>query len=296
MKTILAGQLARVLVLFSIDEVIIYEDNKKRQFSGNIINPNLFLARLFQYMETPPYLRKQLVPISPDLKFAGLLPPLEVPHHPTKEEITVYREGVTLDKMNKNTAAAEDSTLVDVGLYRRARIVGKAIQPGVRVTVELNEPIAAIDTHKGQKPLPAKVVSPKVPKEKKGLYWGYSIRLASSFSRVMTECPYKDGYDYSIGVSDDGKDSQDMYTCQVEKKVKPFSHMLVAFGGPMGGLQEAIEADEDLKAGRDEAAELFDLFINPNAKSGTRTVRLEESMTMVMSVLKPIIKNKGKNT
>lgn len=51
--------------------------------------------------------------------------------------------------------------------------------------------------------------------------------------------------------------------------------MLIAFGGPVGGLQEAIEADQDLKVGGDDAAELFDMFIDPNAKSGTRTVRLE---------------------
>lgn len=52
-------------------------------------------------------------------------------------------------------------------------------------------------------------------------------------------------------------------------------HLLIAFGGPVGGLQEAIEADQDLKVGGDDAAELFDVFIDPNAKSGTRTVRLE---------------------
>ncbi|KAG2236739.1 hypothetical protein INT48_000737 [Thamnidium elegans] len=250
------------------------------------INPNLFLARVFQYMETPQYLRKQLVPISPDLKFAGLLPPLDVPHHPGMEEITNYREGVTLDKTGET-----DSTLVDIGLFRRARI-DRAVQAGVRVTVELSEAISAADTRKGQKPIAAKVVSPKVPREKNGLYWGYNIRLASSFSRVMTECPYEDGYDYSIGVSD--RDGEDMYNCDIENKIKPFEHLLIAFGGPVGGLQEAIEADQDLKVGGEDAAELFDLFIDPNAKSGTRTVRLEESMMMVMSVLKPVIMNKGK--
>ncbi|KAG2205695.1 hypothetical protein INT47_008052 [Mucor saturninus] len=287
MKTILAGQIARALVIFSADEIVVYED--KVQTTQQKINPNLFLARVFQYMETPQYLRKQLVPISPDLKFAGLLPPLDVPHHPGMEELTTYREGVTLDKSNNN--GETDSTLVDIGLFRRARI-DRAVQPGVRVTVELSEPISAADTRKGQKPIAAKVVSPKVPREKTGLYWGYNIRLASSFSRVLTECPYEDGYDFTIGVSD--RDGKDMYNCDIENKVKPYEHLLVAFGGPVGGLQEAIEADQDLKVGGDEAAELFDLFIDPNAKSGTRTVRLEESMMMVMSVLKPIIMNKGK--
>lgn len=195
-----------------MDEIVVYED--KVQTTQSKINPNLFLARVFQYMETPQYLRKQLVPISPDLKFAGLLPPLDVPHHPGMEEITNYREGVTLDKTGET-----DSTLVDIGLFRRARI-DRAVQPGVRVTVELSEPISAADTRKGQKPIAAKVVSPKVPREKNGLYWGYNIRLASSFSRVMTECPYEDGYDYSIGVSD--RDGEDMYQCDIENKIKPF--------------------------------------------------------------------------
>jgi hypothetical protein len=54
-----------------------------------------------------------------------------------------------------------------------------------------------------------------------------------------------------------------------------YRHLLIAFGGPVGGLQEAIEADQDLKVGGEDAAELFDLFIDPNAKGGTRTVRLE---------------------
>ncbi|OAD73626.1 hypothetical protein PHYBLDRAFT_112446, partial [Phycomyces blakesleeanus NRRL 1555(-)] len=257
--------IARSLVIFNVDEIIIYQD--KIQKAHHKVDPNLFLARVFQYMETPQYLRKALVPLSPDLKFAGLLPPLDVPHHPGMHEQTRYREGVTL-MSNK-----EDGTLVDVGLFRRVRI-DKAIQPGVRVTVELGSPIAAMETRKGQKPLPAKVVSPKAPREKMGLYWGYSIRLASSISRVMTESPYEDGYDYMVGVSD--RSAKDMYGVSGPKE---FRHLLVAFGGPMGGLQEAIEADEDLKVAGEDATEMFDMFIDPNAQSGTRAVRLEVNKT-----------------
>ncbi|KAI8990180.1 putative RNA methyltransferase, partial [Pilobolus umbonatus] len=267
MKTILAGQIGRILSIYAIDEVVIYED--KVPSPQNKVNPSLFLARVLQYMEIPQYLRKALVPITPDLKFAGLLPPLDVAHHPAREEITIYREGVTLDKSSHNE---EDSTMVDVGLLRRARI-NKSLKPGIRVTVEFNEPVAASDTHKGQKPINGRAVNPKVPREVGGIYWGYSIRLASSFSRIMTECSYKDGYDYTIGVSD--KDAKDMYDKSVAQAIKPFEHLLITFGGPVGGLQEAVEADEDLKIGGDESSELFDLFIDPNAKSGSRTVRLE---------------------
>ncbi|KAG1143643.1 hypothetical protein G6F37_006017 [Rhizopus arrhizus] len=264
LKTILAGQIARALVLFCVDEVVIYEDKVPHPTSK--VNPNLFLARLLQYMETPPYLRKALVPISSDLKFAGLLPSLDVPHHPTRDDMTLYREGVTLDK------ADDQSTLVDVGLFRRARI-DRPVQPNVRVTVELSQVVAAADTKKGQKPIQAKVVSPKAPREKSGLYWGYSIRLASSFSKVMTDSPYE--YDFLIGVSDCKGDN--VYQPSIKDKVKPFEHILIAFGAPNGGLEEAIEADEDLKVGEENANELFDLFIQP-LTSGTRSIKLETLM------------------
>lgn len=36
-----------------------------------------------------------------------------------------------------------------------------------------------------------RAVSPSEPREKAGLYWGYSVRLAASFSAVFTECPFK---------------------------------------------------------------------------------------------------------
>jgi hypothetical protein len=52
-------------------------------------------------------------------------------------------------------------------------------------------------------------------------------------------------------------------------------HLLIAFGAPSGGLEEAIEADEDLKVGADDAAEIFDVYVNPLQATGTRNLRLE---------------------
>lgn len=53
-----------------------------------------------------------------------------------------------------------------------------------------------------------------------------------------------------------------------------YSHILLVFGG----LQEAVEADEDLKVTGDDAAELFDLFIDPGQRTGVRSVRVEVRM------------------
>lgn len=48
------------------------------------------------------------------------------------------------------------------------------------------------------------VVSPSTPRTEEGLYWGYSVRLASSFGAVFTQSPYKEGYDITIGTSERG--------------------------------------------------------------------------------------------
>ena len=48
------------------------------------------------------------------------------------------------------------------------------------------------------------VVPPSAPRTDSGLYWGYSVRIASSIGTVFTECPYKGGYDVTIGTSERG--------------------------------------------------------------------------------------------
>ena len=48
-------------------------------------------------------------------------------------------------------------------------------------------------------------MSPSAPRTEQGLYWGYSVRLASSFGAVFTQSPYDDsGYDITIGTSERG--------------------------------------------------------------------------------------------
>ena len=47
-------------------------------------------------------------------------------------------------------------------------------------------------------------MSPSAPRTEEGLYWGYSVRLASSFGAMFTQSPYREGYDITIGTSERG--------------------------------------------------------------------------------------------
>jgi len=61
-----------------------------------------------------------------------------------------------------------------------------------------------IDLFVDPKVFNGKVVSPSAPRTDSGIYWGYTVRLASSFGAVFTQSPYNDGYDVMIGTSERG--------------------------------------------------------------------------------------------
>ena len=68
------------------------------------------LARILQYQETPQYLRRRLIPVHPDLRAAGALPPLDAPHHARAGEWVAWRDGCVL------ASAVGAGSVVDVGL------------------------------------------------------------------------------------------------------------------------------------------------------------------------------------
>lgn len=144
-----------------------------------------------------------------------------------------------------------------------------------------------------------------------GLYWGYSVRLASSLSQVFTSCPFSSPpthtsgesdqpaeYDLVIGTAERGDSLTDLlYATQTGSSVpssKPaataaaggsevtplpaggFNHALLLFGG-LSGLEVAIERDEGIPLGLEDARELCDYWVDAVEGQGSRTVRTEVS-------------------
>ncbi|PKI37489.1 hypothetical protein CRG98_042118 [Punica granatum] len=265
LATRLAGQIARAATIFRIDEVVVF-NNKDVQGddSGGVLTDDsdenesgaAFLIRILRYLETPQYLRKALFPRHNNLRFVGMLPPLDAPHHLRKHEWAPYREGVTLKEKPPNFLG----TLVDVGLNKNV-VIDQVIEPGTRVTVAMG-----IERNLDSE-LPHLVVSSLKPREDEGRYWGYKVRYASSISSVLNECPYQGGYDHLIGTSEHGMDVRSS-----ELVIPTFRHLLIAFGG-LAGLEESIEEDSNLKG--KHAREIFDKYLNTCPHQGSRTIRTE---------------------
>lgn len=277
LRTYLAGQIARACVVFCVDEIIVFDEQGEDVKSvegefkgvGKKGHACIQLARILQYLECPQYLRKWFFPKHQDLQYAGLLNPLDSPHHMRIDEESEYREGIVLDRPTK----PGKGSFVNCGMRRDVRI-DKPLQSGLRVTVQLNK--TQSDDSKVCKGV---VVAPHVPRTKGGLYWGYTVRLASCLSAVFTESPYKDGYDLTIGTSERGSHLD-------QTSLTPFKHLLVVFGG-LQGLEASLDADQNLEV--TDPSVLFDLYLNTCPGQGSRTIRTEEAMLISMAGLRPKI-------
>ena len=109
LRSYLAGQIARAACIYKVDEVIVFDDKgdikeneKKKVRNDDTLGEGrascLQLARILQYLECPQYLRKYFFPLHKDLQYAGLLNPLDAPHHLRQHDLSVFREGVVTKK------------------------------------------------------------------------------------------------------------------------------------------------------------------------------------------------------
>ena len=232
LRTYLAGQVARALAVFNIDEVIVFNDEKEKS------QGNFQLINILKYLECPQYLRKDFFPIHKDLKFAGVLNPTDMPHHLRAFEESIYREGIV--RQTKS-----ESSIAYIGLKKDCEL-DQSIESGSRVTVKI--------LSESKKIIKGQVVKPNVPKEESGLYWGYSVRSASDLSSVFTQAPFKGGYDLCIGTSERGQNIDKI------EKFSEFNHLLIVFGG-VKGLEAALKTDTNLDSTEDPEP-LFDLYLN----------------------------------
>ncbi|KAL0323567.1 UNVERIFIED_CONTAM: putative methyltransferase C9o [Sesamum angustifolium] len=214
-----------------------------------------FLIRILKYLETPQYLRKSLFPKHNSLRFVGLLPPLDAPHHLRKHEWASYREGITREKVDRGSGG----TLVDVGLSKNV-MIDEVLEPGIRVTVEMG-------TNRNLDAGPPRKVVPSSRPREEGMYWGYKVRYASNISSVFKNCPYQGGYDHRIGTSEHGS-----VINSSELNLPSFRHLLIAFGG-LAGLEECVEEDGNLKG--KNVRDIFDSYLNTCPHQGSRTIRTE---------------------
>lgn len=263
------SQIARAACIFMVDEVVLIRDHSFKLKDDPYASMET-LTRVLQYLETPQYLRKPLFPITQELKYVGLMAPLECFHHLKKDEFCNYREGITLNRPTKE----KDGSWVDVGLYKQCKITQK-VQGNTRVTVRIKEDNYLDPKFQG-KFLTGTAVSPLEPKEIEGKYWGYSVKNAKTFEEVFKVCPNPKNYQIKICV--DSKFGVPFESIKQELGQKfhgqfpgceKMDSIQVFFSG-IGNLDGLIEADEVSRLKLQDALKEFDYVIKLDFPYGVR--------------------------
>lgn len=204
-------------------------------------------------------MRKRFFKLEPELRYAGILPPLRTAHHPLNRvanqlKIGEFREGVTL-------STNKEGNLADIGVERPVLIVGKQLPPGKRVILKVSRIAQQIE---------AELVNRNdVP-----FFWGYSVTKEDSLRKILRS----DSFDLKIATSKYGSPFSEIAE-KLSVAWKEARAALVAFGAPNRGLHE-IARQEGLGL-----ESVVDFVVNTIPSQGTETVRTEEAVVASLAIL-----------
>jgi len=250
-KTGRSGIVARALAIFRVDEILIYEDvsDETSKREGRL------LQKLLSYQETPQYLRRRLFPHDPDLQFAGILPPLRLPSHPSIEK---PRPGLIREALVVETGAGSK---VDAGFSTLVRISSK-LKPSDRITIRITQ---------REPQLEGEIVDPsRLP-----IYWRFRVtRTDFTLGKLIR----REKGDLTISTSRKGKPIRDVQN-DLGLRWKASKQTLVLFGSPDHGVPEIL--------GREglEVEKICTFNINMIPDQGVETVRTEEALAATLSQL-----------
>lgn len=181
------------------------------------------------------------------MQYAGILPPLRTPHHPT-EKVSQgdYRQGLTIKRTKKGT-------IVDIGADRLALCKEK---------LSVNKVLSFRILKLGKEI----IIEPDKPE----VYWGY--KTLSTYKNLHESIEMlKPKPDLVIGTSKHALPVTSILD-EVKYGLKASKRIAVLFGGPYSGLHDLIDQKD------------LDIEVNTIPNQGTKTVRTEEAIIATLSV------------
>lgn len=259
-KTARIGMIGRAVAIFRVNEAIIFPDDPTVNQSRDL---NL-VTTILSYMETPQYLRKWLFKMKPELRYAGILPPLRTLHHPlTKNlrdlKVGEFREGVT-------TSRVKEGVVVDVGVERPVLVRNKEIKLNKRLTVKIT----------ATAPQPEAVL---VNRQEVPTYWGFQITASPM---PLGQLIKERRFDLVIATSRLGAPFVNVKDA-VLNRWKSAYHVLIAFGAPARGLYEIAKLENTA------LDSIANFVVNMMPSQGTETVRTEEAICTSLAILNTMV-------
>lgn len=262
-KTLKITQIIRCLVIYRVDELIIYYDRtigtrEHRELAR-------LITKIYRYYTMPPYLRRRLIPLDKDLRYVGAAPPLrhtlfDVERIPSLGEYRLaYVESVK-DKY----------ALVDAGLSKSLHTTCIDECPGEGEIVPIR--IVSLD--------PIRAEYSKELHEK--IYTVPSLKIVDELDGLIES--YRNKRSYILSTSRYGKVIDLQILDSLCREIARRGCVLILFGGPRYGLYDIAKLyNMDLDR-------VSDIVLNVIPLQGTKTVRTEEAMHAILSMLNIVLR------
>ncbi len=257
-KTIKIAQFARACAIFRVSKIYIYHDRSLKSGSQDLP----LLITILRYLDTPQYLRKALFPHSNELVYAGILHPLNTPHHQKKKRLRDVKLG---DVRVGIIREVKGRYYADVGLERLV-LLEKRNSPMKKINVKITSTMPLL---KGV----------EADSNDISAYWGYDVLKVGSLAELMESLSNTQ----IILTSKEG--------CQITNAdaeisaLKSSRNILVIFGSPKKGIYEIL-AREGGKVKNTH------MIVNTFPLQATRTVRLEEAVLGSLAIITYILLKK----
>lgn len=251
-KTFVAGLIARAAAIFRINKVVVYKDPESRN------NDFKVLVSVLRYLREPPYLRKHTIPITKELRYAGILPPLATPNHPKREEVIEpgsIREGVLIEKGGRLRAFIGLSELCEVEKCKRTS--GKVLVKIVSI-----KPLKCVCIDESEVPN----------------YMCYELQTHNTLSgalRAMLRSDY-----YIIMSTKKGEVISEVLG-KLKQKLRERRGLAIVFGSPN------YDPDEIVALEGQNLSDILTDFIELNSAplQGVRTIRSYEAVFITLTII-----------
>ena len=249
-KTARLGFIARTLAIFRVEKILLYKD----QNTSEAKREGRLAEKILRFQETPPYLRRDLFKVDPELAFAGVLPPLRTPHHPDRSapDPGIIRESIVTSSGQVSQVNAGFRELVNInsrlGLGKRVTIRVRTVRP--RLEGELVDPARL------------------------AIYWGLEV---ARDERELGQIIKRGNQDLTLSTSRQGTDVREIMG-PLQARWKISRRPLILFGSPSEGVPQILAKSNDNLAGTE-------FNINTIPGQGVETVRTEEALLGTLAVL-----------
>jgi len=245
-KTLRICQFARACSIFRVRKIYIYHDKSSRTSAEDFS----LMETVLRYLDTPQYLRKSIFPRTALLEYAGIMHPINAPHHREKQRLEDLKLGDVRVGVIQRVRGA---LYVDIGLSILLPFEGTGSH-GERVDVKI------ISTR------PFIRCTNAIADDIKENYWGYKVEKSSSIQKLLE--PAKNTI---IVITSKQGHPLKHEEKQLFKRIRSFTNLLMVFGAPRRSVEEIMAYDG---GGVDPHLVRLNMF----PSQGTKTVRLEEAI------------------